>query len=66
MQAYTDNVNDNLQSDLEYLTNELGVTYFDQIDYTPFREKMGPIYEDLIASGELPEGIVEYVQALEY
>ena len=66
MQAYADNVQENLQSDLDYLVNELGVTYNDQMDYTPFREKMPPIYEQLIANGDLPEGIVEYVAALEY
>ena len=66
MQAYADNVQENLESDLEYLTTELGVTYCDTMDYTPFREKMPPIYEQLIGNGDLPEGIVEYVQALEY
>lgn len=66
MEAYTNNVQEDLETDVDYLTNELGVTYYDQMDYTPFRDKMQPVYDQLIQEGVIPEGIVEYVRGLEY
>lgn len=66
MQAYTKNVQEDLQSDLDYLTNKLGVTYYDKMDYTPFRKKMQPVYDQLIQEGVIPKGVVEYVRGLRY
>jgi len=64
MQAYADNVKEQLDADLEFLQKEKGVTYFDQLDYAPFRDAMGVAYEKLYASGNLDKDIVEAVKGL--
>lgn len=63
--AYTEKVNQQLKEDITFLEEE-GVTFNNDLDLTPFRERMEPVYEMLIEDGTIPEGIIEDVRDLKY
>lgn len=63
-EVYSKAVQDNFESDLEKLTNELGVTFVDDLDLEPFRKAMESIYKEWEASGYFEPGVVEMIKGL--
>ena len=61
---YSETVENDWQSDLDYMIKEGGVTWVDDMDLTPFREAMTKIYAEWEDSGYFEKGIVEKIKAM--
>jgi len=55
---------DDFDSDLDYLVNELGAIYKDDLDLEPFRKTMEQLYIEWEKSGYLKPGITEKIKSL--
>lgn len=57
-------VQEKLDEDIDYLQQEHGVEYYDEIDLAPFEKTMEELYKKLEKQGEIEEGIIEKIKDL--
>lgn len=64
-ELYSQLVRDKYNEDIAFLKEELGVTYNEEMDTQPFREILREVYKEMEAKGELKEGLLDAIKALE-
>ena len=61
---YSKTVESDWQTDLDYMINEGGVTWVDDLDLAPFREAMTKLYAEWEDSGYFEKGVIEKIKAM--